>query len=233
MATELYLERGPEGPWMAHAPSLPGACWLDLDETACLKRAADEMGRHAARLGRAPPAGPYVVAGRVLNTTGVVGESGSPMARFSCDASPPGIAAVWPAVERLARLIVETARGVPAGLRATRPREGGRSLDEVFVHLGNCVWWYCSRIDEGLSEWPDAWLAPEDRFLAFLPLSRNFYGNYPEERKGLVHVPARYPTSDRAEDWNYGKSLRRQAEHLAEHLSYLELDLDGYLGARI
>jgi hypothetical protein len=39
-----------------------------------------------------------------------------------------------------------------------------------------------------------------------------------------VKVPARYPTDDPTEQWTLAKVIRRQAEHLWEHLGTIERD---------
>lgn len=48
--------------------------------------------------------------------------------------------------DRVRRLISP----LPASQRVERPMPDRRSIDETLEHIGNCVWWYCSRIDDDL-----------------------------------------------------------------------------------
>jgi predicted RNase H-like HicB family nuclease len=238
MTIQICLERGQDGPWMGHWPRLPGCCWIRPTHAACLAAAMNEILAWVAFLDEQPapdsglprPAGDDTAQAAEERTgqAGVVGESGAAMALFDIDGHPPGLNTLWPVVMTTAAAITALAGTVEPGNWNSRPHPNRRSLDDVFRHLGNCLWWYCSRLDDTLPEWPDGGLTPLERFNNFLPLARQYYAEWPADRIQQVTVPHRYPSADPAEPWQYGKSLRRQAEHLREHLYYLQRDIDSY-----
>jgi hypothetical protein len=234
----IFLERGPEGPWMGHLAGLAGCCWIRDSREACIAASQSERLRFAAFLAErgidtgfeCGESASVECLEEVHTLGGAVGESGSAMALFASDADTVYISVYWPRVLCLAESIVETASSIDVSRWAIRPVPGRRSLEEVFEHLGNCVWWYCSRIDDALADWEDAGLSFKERFLAFLPLAEDFYRRYPPERASSAFVPKRHPAEDPLEPWNFGKSLRRQGEHLWEHLGYLQRDIESYRG---
>jgi len=233
---DLLVERSArDGPWMAHWVDGPGCCWIACDHALLVRRAAAEAGRYAEwRRAWQPafglPGGAAMVAEEVQTAGGPVGVSGSPMALFIRDRAPVAIPKVlesfdvadhaWIDIKRLIALLGSAQRSSP-------PFAAKRTIEETLEHLGNCFWWYCSRIEDELPEWPDAGLSFEERADAFLRRSRSWC----LERAGVdgpsvsVKVPARYPTDDPTEQWTLAKVIRRQAEHLWEHLDTIERDV--------
>jgi hypothetical protein len=220
---------------MAHWVDGPGSCWIDSDHDTLIRRAAAEAGRYAEwrrawQPGFDLPEGAARVVEEVQTAGGPVGVSGSPMALFARDHAPVAIPSVleffdvadqaWIDIERLIALLSSAQRSTP-------PSAGKRTIEETLEHLGNCFWWYCSRIDDELPEWPDAGLSFEERAGSFLRLARS-WGLARAEIDGSavpVKVPARYPTDDLKEQWTLAKVIRRQAEHLWEHLGTIERDV--------
>ena len=97
------------------------------------------------------------------------------------------------------------------------PRQ--RSIDETLVHIGNCLWWYCSRIDDNLPEPADpSGLRPMDRCDRLLAGAAMLLKAVPSAGRAVVHIPRRFPTADPDEAWTHAKVCRRQAEHVWEHL---------------
>lgn len=223
---------------MAHWVDGPGCCWIDTDYGVLIDRAVPEAGRYAAwRIAWLPRFPPPSGAGRVLEEVltcgGPVGASGSPMAIFARDRAPVQAADVGEAFDVAARAwadIVRLVDGLSPAERSVPPSAGRRTIEGTLEHLGNCFWWYCSRIDDGLPEWPDAGLSFEERADVFLRRARAWCLERAETAGSDVAqtVPKRYPTDDPAEPWTLGKVVRRQAEHLWEHLGTVERD-DGAL----
>ena len=232
---DLLVERSAKGgPWMAHWVDGIGCCWIDRDWDALAHRAKAEAGRYAAwrsawQRGFGLPSGEARVVETVQTGGGPVGVSGSPMAICAGDRAPAAITNVieafevadhaWIELERLIARLTPARRSIP-------PSTGKRTIEETLEHLGNCFWWYCSRIDDDLPEWPDAGLSPEERARSFLRMARAWCIKRAEadSRTVPVKVPARYPTDDPTEQWTLGKVIRRQAEHLWEHRETIERD---------
>ena len=57
-----------------------------------------------------------------------------------------------------------------------------------------------------------------DRIDRLLQEAAGFLLEIPSEKRVLIHIPKRFPTTDPAEQWTHGKVCRRQAEHVWEHL---------------
>ena len=220
---------------MARWVSGPGCCWIDSNHDTLIRRAAAEAGRYAEwrrawQPGSDLPTGATRVVEEVHTAGGHVGVSGSPMALFARDRAPVAIPNVlesfdvagqaWIDIERLIALLSSAQRSVP-------PSAGKRTIEETLEHLGNCFWWYCSRIDDELPEWPDAGLSFEKRAGSFLRQAGSWCLERAEFDSSAVSVkiPARYPTDDPAEQWTLAKVIRRQAEHLWEHLGTIERDV--------
>jgi hypothetical protein len=124
---------------------------------------------------------------------------------------------------RFARQVVRRMRMLTAGLtdrqRSWKPAPDRRSLDETLVHLADCAWWYCSRIDDTLPEpVADPEADPAELLSGRLLAAAEFLAQVPFDRRPDVHVPARLPSRDPAEPWTHKKVCRREAEHLWEHL---------------
>lgn len=220
---------------MAHWVGSPGCCWIDSDRDSLLRRAASEAGRYAAwRISWQPGFSPPSGAGRVLEEArtagGPVGASGSPMAIFAHDRAPVLSAVAGESFDVAVHAwtdIVRLIGGLNPAERSVPPSAGRRTIEQTLEHLGNCFWWYCSRIDEGLPEWPNAGLSFEARAGVFLWQARAWCLERAGTRgSGVTEtVPTRYPTDDPAERWTLGKVVRRQAEHLWEHLATVERDV--------
>ena len=107
--------------------------------------------------------------------------------------------------------------------RARRPAADRRSIDETLKHIGNCVWWYCSRIADELPE-PDEPAAepPLDRIDRLFDVAEAYLLGVPFSARTTVYVPTRFPTSDQHERWTHTKVCRRQAEHVWAHLPGLQ-----------
>ncbi len=124
---------------------------------------------------------------------------------------------------RFVRQAVRRMRLAVAGLapdeRAWKPAPDRRSLDETLNHIGDCIWWYCTRLDDTLPEpAPEPDQAPIDRAARLVDWAEGFLCSFPLSRRTEVHVPARFLTSDPREPWTHAKVCRRQAEHVWEHL---------------
>ena len=237
---DLLVERSAGGgPWMAHWIGGAGCCWIDGDRDTLAGRAAAEAGRYWAwrstwqpAFGR--PAGAARILEEVRTAGGPVGVSGSPMAIFARDRAPVATADVIEAFDVADHAWADIGRSIarlsPAR-RSTPPSAGRRTIEETLEHLGNCFWWYCSRIDDGLPDWPDAGLSFEERAGAFLRRARAWCreraGTGGPAASGPAVVPTRYPTDDPEEQWTLAKVIRRQAEHLWEHLGTVERDAGG------
>jgi hypothetical protein len=115
---------------------------------------------------------------------------------------------------------------LPVG-RGQRPAPGRRSIDETLDHVGNCVWWYCSRIDDDLPE-PEEVPGedPLDRIDRLFEIAEPFLLAVPPAERAWIHVPQRFRTKDPTERWTHTKVCRRQAEHVWEHLPGLRLAVE-------
>jgi hypothetical protein len=155
-----------------------------------------------------------------------VWDSGNAAALFEHDRSPlddVAVAAHLRFVRRVLDRIREAVVPLSASERARRPAPNRRPIDETLEHIGNCIWWYCSRIDDALPE-PDepegeAWL---DRIDRLFDVAEQHLLGIPLLARVEVHVPARFPTADSREPWNHTKVCRRQAEHVWAHLPGVE-----------
>jgi len=155
-----------------------------------------------------------------------VWESGNPAVLFACDRRPLDDATVVAHI-RFARRVLDCVRNLvlsDSSLdRSRRPAPGRRSVDETLTHIGNCVWWYCSRIDDALPE-PEEPTGedPLDRIDRLFESAKPFLLAVPFAERARIHVPGRFPTKDPNERWTHGKVCRRQAEHVWAHLRGLE-----------
>lgn len=238
MATviDLLVERSAKGgPWMAHWVGGTGCCWIENDRDALIQQAAAETARYVSWR-RAWDSHFPLASGeaRILEAMqtagGPVGASGSPMALFARDRAPAVSRDVvesfdvanhaWNDITTLIDRLGPTQWSTP-------PSHGKRTIEETLEHLGNCFWWYCSRIDDELPEWPDAGLPQEERADAYLRLAREWCLERVAAKGAIVspNVPKRYQTDDPLEEWTFAKVIRRQAEHLWEHRGTMERDV--------
>jgi hypothetical protein len=233
---DLLVERSAgSGPWMAHWVGGPGCCWIESNHDTLIRRAAAEAGRYAEwrrawQQAFGLPTGAARVVEEVQTAGGPVGVSGSPMALFARDRAPVAIPNVLESFDVADQAWIDIKRliaSLSTAQRSSPPSVAKRTIEETLEHLGNCFWWYCSRIDDELPEWPDAGLSFEERADAFLRLARSWCRERADVDGPAVplKVPARYPTDDPTEQWTLAKVIRRQAEHLWEHLGAIERDV--------
>jgi len=151
-----------------------------------------------------------------------VWESGNAAALFERDLQPlddAGVEAYLRFTRRVLDRIRDAVASLPASERARRPAPDRRSVDETLEHVGNCVWWYCSRIDDNLPE-PEEPPGedPLDRIDRLFEIAKAFLLAIPQVERARTHVPARFPTANPNERWTHAKVCRRQAEHAWTHL---------------
>ena len=155
-----------------------------------------------------------------------VWESGNPAVLFVHDLSPLGEGAVT-AHLRFIRRILDRIRELITPLSSEQRTRGSvpdrRSVDETLEHIGNCIWWYCSRIDDALPE-PEELLDEDqlDRIDRLFDVAEPFLLAVPLDERTRIHVPSRFLTADPNERWTYTKVCRRQAEHVWAHLCGLK-----------
>ena len=152
--------------------------------------------------------------------------SGNPAVLFQFDRHPLDDDAVVSHL-RFTRQVLEKMRELVAPLsaaqRARRPEPNRRSVNETLTHVGNCVWWYCSRIDDELPEpddIPDE--SPMDRIDRLFAAAETYLLKVPLSERATIHIPSRFPTKDSQEQWTHTKVCRRQAEHVWAHLPGLK-----------
>ena len=156
---------------LGHVPALPGLCfrarsvedavaiasdriaeylgWLRAEEMIDLTLETAEAVRRADREG---PSSRWVrIEEHVAGAP--VWESGNPAVLFEDDLEPfedEAVSARLRFVRRVLKAVRELVAPLSRAQRALRPEAGCRSIDETLEHVGNCVWWYCSRIDDVL-----------------------------------------------------------------------------------
>lgn len=228
---ELYVEVAPGGDALVHAPSLPGFS-VKVGRRASrdrrLRADLSAYARWAASHGLA--AAPRAAAAlrdadwREVETVpgAPVWISGNAAALFSIDRQPLSRREVMAHLDVVAAALSDMAEAV-AGLsqeeRTRGRRTGGRSIDDAFTHVGNCIWWYASRIDDKLPEpEEDPAEAPLDRCVRLLADARAYLASISGKARVRVHVPTRFPTHDPSEPWTHAKACRREAEHAWDHL---------------
>jgi hypothetical protein len=126
---------------------------------------------------------------------------------------------------RFARAVLDAIERLVAGreVRLTPPK---RTVPQTLEHVGNCIWWYASRLDDRLPEPED--LADEDgisRCLRLFGRASRFLLDMPLAERTRVVIPRRYPTRVPSEPWTHAKACRREAEHLWDHYRSLRRDL--------
>ena len=236
----LLLELAPQGGCLAHIPSLPGLCFRADDPAKALSLAREQVAvygrwlleQSAQRLNTATVALVRLLEKDSLSSVEIVEEerlagspvwlSGNPAAFFQHDRQPLTEAAVVAHLDFTRRVIAgfrEIVTPLTAAQSAWSPAPGQRSIVDTLTHIGNCVWWYCSRVDDTLPEPEDNPTETAlDRIDRLLQEAAGFLLKFPFEKRALIHVPKRFPTIDPAEQWTHGKVCRRQAEHAWEHV---------------
>jgi hypothetical protein len=235
----LIEDAGTEG-CLGHVPTLPGLCFRARDAEEAEAIASDRIAEYAAWL-RAEDmtdlSSETEEAVRCANAEGSSGlwtvaaehvagapvwESGNAAVLFRSDLCPlddRAVAARLRFVRRVLDRIREVVVRLSASDRASRPASNRRSVDETLEHVGNCVWWYCSRIDDDLpepEEIPNE--DPLDRIDRLFAIAEAFLLAVPYSARTSIHVPMRFPTADPNERWTHTKVCRRQAEHVWAHL---------------
>jgi len=236
----LLIEDAGDLGCLGHIPALPGLCFRaerasELEEAAPDRIAEYVRWLSAEDLGDLTPgtteliqwlqAGAssdvrVVVAERLAGAP--VWESGNAAVLFDHDLQPLSDGAVAAHLCFVGRILDRMRALVdPLSLeqRARRPAPDRRSIDETLEHVGNCIWWYCSRIDDDLPE-PDE--PPDedqlDRIDRLSEAAQVFLLGIPPVLRADIHVPTRFPTADPDERWTHTKVCRRQAEHVWTHL---------------
>jgi hypothetical protein len=240
LVLRLLLETVPGHGCFAHIPDLPGLCFRAADPERARTAAIDEMTRYGRWLldqnltGLNPEAAAVVQrlrrgplsAVRAVEVERREGSpvwlSGNPAVLFDRDREALSDAAVTAHI-RFTRGVItricEAARSLSSVQSAWRPTPDGRSMDETLTHIGNCIWWYCSRIDDDLPEPEDRPAEPHvDRIARVLEAAAAYLIAVPLRRRTVVCVPTRFPSDDPGEPWTHAKVCRRQAEHVWEHL---------------
>jgi predicted RNase H-like HicB family nuclease len=223
----VYLEIAPgsDGGAAAHAPTLAGLVGFGWDERRALRdldRAADLYHAVLRRQGLASgPPGEHLFWRPARRVPGQpFWLSGHATALLPPDRVPPS--------DRRIRRVMRIVRALQAehlGRLDRAPRQWGRSTsrhrtpEQTLVHMGDCAWWYCSRVDDRLPEpgreCPDE---PRARLAHLLDFAERWLLDLVPRARGRVVVPRRFPSSDPNERWTAGKVLRRLAEHQFEHL---------------
>lgn len=244
---EVDIEVAPSGACLAHVPSLPGfnfradstselvACghktlsayidWLDTHGLAGLTTTTGAVAERVAAHG--------ISAVRLRPREQVAGapvwESGNAAALFLVDhraLSDQEVRAHLRFLRDALAWIRTVVTPLSPAQRAQVLAPGRRTIDETLYHIGNCVWWYTSRLDDGLPEPPSReGEDPLDRMNRSFALSAEALLQVKPADRTRVHVPTRYPTSDPAEAWTHAKVCRREAEHVWAHRSGLLRDV--------
>ncbi len=240
---DLYVEAVESGACMAHIPSLPGFCFctkVDRNLEAEARRHLEayaawledhrcvNLTQNTAKIARCrSEAVPIREAARVNGAP--VWESGNAAALFSIDhrvLSDDEVRATF----RFVRLVLDDIRflvePLPSDRRELQPAPKRRSLNETLQHIGNCIWWYASRIDDTLPEPPDIDAEdPLDRIDRLFEFVLDSMLCVTATARQTVSVPKRYPTRDPSEPWTHAKACRREAEHVWAHLSGVRRDV--------
>lgn len=235
----IYLEMTPSGEGVAHLPSLPGDSFRFRTRDEVLMRAIEECGAYirwvkarniAASLALT---GPEIADHPALCRATVVEElpgreiweSGKAAVMFECDlglVDEEKIRRHFIVLQAALEELVTRAQAVPAERWDVAPEPGRRTLRETLVHVGNAVWWYCSRIDDAVSEPEgedgDQTSDPAGRILRLADWALSWCLSLDNDRREQIQRPTRHLTDDPEELWTLGKVLRRQAEHAVEHL---------------
>ena len=255
LSFELLVEDAGIQGCLGHVPALPGLCFraetaAELENTALARigeyagwlsaEGLSDLRSETATLTRRVRTGDLsdiqVIEAEHI-AAAPVWESGNPAVLFEHDLQPLDDATVVSHL-RFTRRVLEEMRELVAPLsveqRARRPAADRRSIDETLTHLGNCIWWYCSRIDDELPE-PDEPVgeSPLDRIDRLFDVAEAYLLRVPFLARAVVHVPARFPTTDPHERWTHTKVCRRQAEHVWAHLPGLRSAAASMVGSRV
>jgi len=232
---------------LGHIPTLPGLCFraetvADVESLAPvrIREYADwlaenglgdltpEVG-HLASRGRAASSVRIVIAEHVAGAA--VWKSGNPAVLFQHDLrslDDDGVIAHLRFTRRALDEMREIVERLSDEKRAWKPDPARRSVDETIEHVGNCIWWYCSRIDDELPEPEEpSGEASADRMDRLFAAAEAYLLDVPLSVRTTVHVPTRFPTSNPHERWTHTKVCRREAEHVWAHLPGLKTAVRG------
>jgi len=241
---DLYIEVAENGECFCHIPALPGMCFRAESAQAAPNIAADRIAAYGRWLSSMHLAGlnplttrltKLISSGQEHDIRAVERErrdgapvwiSGNAAALFSVDhraLSDDTVHAHLQFVQQAIRRMRTLITPLSSAQRGWKPAHDRRSLDETFTHIGNCIWWYCSRIDDALPEPADEEAEdPFDRIEHLFVAASTFLLAVPQNARATVHVPARYPTQHPSEPWTHTKACRRQSEHVWAHLPGIE-----------
>jgi len=249
---DLLVEVVPGESSFGHLPALPGLCFRakevsNLESVALAQIAAYARWLLAEGLVDLTPEAAAVVhrlrtdslaAIQVIEVERREGwplwVSGNPAVLFRHDHQPlgdPTVAAHLRFTRQVLSRIRTLVEPLSAAQGASKAAPDRRSIDQTLTHIGNCIWWYCSRIDDELPEPegdPDE--LPLDRIDRLLEDATEFLIGIPLGARSTVHVPTRFPTKDSSEPWTHAKVCRRQAEHVWEHLPGIQDAVAGAFG---
>lgn len=233
---DLLIEDAGARGCLGHVPALPGLSFRAPTAAAAGAIASERIAEYVAwlRAEALTDLTPETAACTEIQGSSDVGvvaeclegapvwESGNAAVLFERDLKPLADDAVR-AHLRFTRRAFDRMRGAVFGLasaeRASRPAPDRRSIDDTLEHVGNCVWWYCSRIDDELPEPEDLpGEDPLDRIDRLFEIAEVYLLTVPLAERATVHVPTRFLTSDPNERWTHTKVCRRQAEHAWDHL---------------
>ena len=232
---DLLIEDAGDAGCLAHVPTLPGLCFRAKTVAAAEAAASSRIANYIAWLEAEDLTDLTARTAEVVQTGEArsvlvehrpgapVWESGNAAVLFSRDLralEDDIVRAHLRFVRRVLDRMRDAVAAVPPDERARRPAPGRRSIDEMLEHVGNCIWWYCSRIDDELPE-PDepegqSWF---DRIDRLFEAAERYLLAFPLSVRAEIHVPMRFPTNDPNERWTHTKVCRRQAEHVWAHLN--------------
>ena len=239
MALDLYIEVAEGGACMGHIPSLPGFCVraasvneLEGHTRRVLSDYVDFLAAHdAANLNSTTAKIVDAASAGRLDSVSIrerervfgapVWESGNAAALFSIDRRLLSSEEV-DVNFRFVRVVLNRMRApiepLSSDQRGRRPALDRRSLDETLEHIGNCVWWFASRIDDSLPE-PDEIDGedPLDRIDQHVVIAREVLLSVPLAERSTIYIPKRFPTLYPREPWTHAKACRREAEHVWAH----------------
>ena len=234
---DLLIENAGAQGCLVHVPALPGLSFRARTAAEAKAIASTRIAEYGAWLRTEDLTGLTAETARWTRTEnaldvrvavaehvagGPVWESGNAAVLFERDLQPLGdgaVAAHLRFVRRVLDRMRERVEPLSASDRARRPRPNRRSVDETLEHIGNCVWWYDSRLDDALPE-PDDLPGedPLDRIDRLFAAAEPYLLSIPYSARATIRVPKRFPTNDPDERWTHTKVCRRQAEHVWAHL---------------
>lgn len=239
LVLDLYVEVAPSGAAMGHIPALPGLNFRAASAEEIIPQGLEAVNAYVEwiatrRLTALTPEAQAVfeaISSESLRRVGLrerervagapVWESGNAAALFHIDRRVLSNELV-DAHLRLVRDLLAWIRSVVTSLsseqRARTPSPDRRSIDKTLEHIGNCIWWYLSRMDDTLPEPADVEGEDQvDRMERLVELASDTLLGTPLARRKTVYTPTRYPTADREESWTHAKVCRREAEHVWAH----------------